>query len=203
MTKEKDYQAAADWAEHDMTLKPGTTTALRGEAAAAQGRAALERAQGGRPSIDPNAKPGQHSRTRQVRLPHDINTKPKSPPQRTIDLAKSCVPPSLNNSSTLWAGSGGSRSAGRPRCALCGPAESDGRAAGRPRRRHRRGPHLVDERRRVLPPPRASWLDGRGLRTTPDRALEPNPARAVSTRHTGVAACAPKACDAKPFLWES
>ena len=74
MTKQKDYQAAADWAEHDMTLKPGTTTALRGEAAA-HGRAALERAQGGRPSIDPNAKPGQHSRTRQVRLPHDINTK--------------------------------------------------------------------------------------------------------------------------------
>ena len=58
-----------------MTLKSGTTTALRGEAAAAHGRAALERAQGGRPSIDPNAKPGQHSRTRQVRLPHDINTK--------------------------------------------------------------------------------------------------------------------------------
>ena len=75
MTKEKDYQAAADWAEHDMTLKPGTTTALRSEAAAAHGRAALERAVGGRPSIDPNAKPGQHSRMRQVRLPHDINTK--------------------------------------------------------------------------------------------------------------------------------
>ena len=37
MTKEKDYQAAADWAEHDMTLKPGTTTALRGEAAAVWG----------------------------------------------------------------------------------------------------------------------------------------------------------------------
>ena len=67
MTKQKDYQAAADWAEHDMTLKPGTTTALRGEAAAAHGRAASERAQGGRPSIDPNAKPGQHSHTRQVR----------------------------------------------------------------------------------------------------------------------------------------
>lgn len=75
MTKGKDYQAAADWAEHDMTLKPSSTTALRGEAAAAQGRAALARALGGRPSIDPNAKPGQHSRTRQVRLPHDIDTK--------------------------------------------------------------------------------------------------------------------------------
>lgn len=75
MTKEKDYQAAADWAEHDMTLKPSSTTALRGEAATAHGRAALERSLGGRPSIDPKAKPGQHSRTRQVRLPHDINTK--------------------------------------------------------------------------------------------------------------------------------
>ena len=75
MTKEHGYQAGADWAEHDMTLKPGTTTALRGEAAAAHGRAALERALGGQPSIDPNAKPGPHSRTRQVRLPHDINIK--------------------------------------------------------------------------------------------------------------------------------
>ena len=64
MTKERDYQAAANWAEHDMTLKPSSTTALRGEAAAAHGKAALERALGGRPSIDPNAKPGQHSRTR-------------------------------------------------------------------------------------------------------------------------------------------
>jgi len=75
MTKPKDYQAAADWAEHDMTLKPNSTTTLRGEAAAEHGRAALERALGGRPSIDPSAKPGQHSRTRQVRLPNDINTK--------------------------------------------------------------------------------------------------------------------------------
>ena len=73
VNSEKDYQAAADWAEHDMTLKPASTTALRSAAAAAHGRAALERALGGRPSIDPNAKPGQHSRTRQVRLPADIN----------------------------------------------------------------------------------------------------------------------------------
>jgi len=71
MTKEKDYQAAADWAEHDMSLKPGSRTALRGEAAASHGSATLVRALGGRPSIDPNAKPGQHSRTRQVRLPND------------------------------------------------------------------------------------------------------------------------------------
>jgi Ribbon-helix-helix protein, copG family len=75
MTKSKNYQAAADWAEHDMTLKPNSTTALRGEAAAEHGRAALERALGGRPSIDPSAKRGQHSRTRQVRLPNDIDTK--------------------------------------------------------------------------------------------------------------------------------
>ena len=75
MTKEKDYRAAADWAEHDMTLNPSSTTALRGEEAAAHGKAALDRALGGRPSIDPNAKPGQHSRTRQVRLSDDINSK--------------------------------------------------------------------------------------------------------------------------------
>jgi len=29
VNSEKDYQAAADWAEHDMTLKPASTTALR------------------------------------------------------------------------------------------------------------------------------------------------------------------------------
>lgn len=70
----------AEWAEYEMTLNPESTTALHGAAAAAKGRALLEAAlggpgeverainPGGRPSIDPHAQPGQHSRTRQVRL---------------------------------------------------------------------------------------------------------------------------------------
>jgi hypothetical protein len=70
---EKDYQQAAEWAEDDMTLKPASTTALRGEAATKFGRDLLERATGGRPSIDPNARPGQHSPVRQVRLPAEVN----------------------------------------------------------------------------------------------------------------------------------
>lgn len=70
---EKDYQQAAEWAEHDMTLKPASATALRGEAAATFGRDLLERATGGRPSIDPKARPGQHSPVRQVRLPAEVN----------------------------------------------------------------------------------------------------------------------------------
>ena len=69
----KDYQQAADWAERDMTLKPSSTTALRGNAAATFGRDLLERATAGRPSIDPNARPGQHSPVRQVRLPAEVN----------------------------------------------------------------------------------------------------------------------------------
>lgn len=73
MTKPKDYRAAADWAEQEMTLTDSSATALRGEEAAAHGRRELERALGGRPSIDPAAAPGQHARVRQVRLPADVN----------------------------------------------------------------------------------------------------------------------------------
>lgn len=69
----KDYRQAAEWAERDMTLKPSSTTAVRGEAAAAFGRDLLERATGGRPSIDPRARPGQHSPVRQVRLAAEVN----------------------------------------------------------------------------------------------------------------------------------
>lgn len=49
MSEDRD-QAAAAWAEHDMTLKQESETARRGDAAAAHGRAALERAS--RRSID-------------------------------------------------------------------------------------------------------------------------------------------------------
>jgi len=80
MRSEQDYQAAADWAEHEMDLSRATGgTVHRGAAAAAHGRALLEQAAGGpaeldkalrgRPSIDPDAVPGEHSRVRQVRLP--------------------------------------------------------------------------------------------------------------------------------------
>lgn len=70
---DKDYTAAAEWAERDMQLKDRSTTALRGAAAAQHGREALERALGGRPSIDPAARPGHHARKRQVRLPAEID----------------------------------------------------------------------------------------------------------------------------------
>lgn len=43
---EHDYADGAEWAEHDMTLKLGSSTALRGPAAAAHGRELLERATG-------------------------------------------------------------------------------------------------------------------------------------------------------------
>lgn len=70
---EQDYAQAAHWAEDDMTIKPASTTALRGDDAAAFGRDLLERATGGRPPLDPHAAPGQHSPVRQVRLPAAIN----------------------------------------------------------------------------------------------------------------------------------
>ncbi|MGH8890943.1 MAG: ribbon-helix-helix protein, CopG family [Acidothermaceae bacterium] len=71
--KGKDYQRAAEWAEHDTTLAPTSTTARRGDAAATFGRDLLERSTGGRPSLDPSARPGQHSPVRQVRLPTEVN----------------------------------------------------------------------------------------------------------------------------------
>jgi len=75
MANAKDYQTAADWAEHAMTLKPGSTTALRGQDAAKRGREVLAKALGGRPSIDPDAKPGQHARVRQVRVSTEVDAR--------------------------------------------------------------------------------------------------------------------------------
>ena len=57
MANAMDYRAAADWAEHEMRLKAGSSTALRGGDAAKRGREVLAKALGGRPSIDPDAKP--------------------------------------------------------------------------------------------------------------------------------------------------
>jgi hypothetical protein len=84
MRTDEEYQAAADWAEHKMDLSKATGgTVLHGAAAAAHGRQMLEQAAGGaaeldrmvrgRPSIDPDAGPGEHSATRQVRLPAATN----------------------------------------------------------------------------------------------------------------------------------
>ena len=56
-----------------MQLRPSSATALHDAAAAEHGRAALERAVSGRPSIDPSAQPGQHARKRQVRLAADTD----------------------------------------------------------------------------------------------------------------------------------
>lgn len=70
---EKDYDAAAEWAEHDMKLPRRSRTARRGQDAAAFGRELIERSQGGRPSIDPDASPGDKSPVRQVRLPRALD----------------------------------------------------------------------------------------------------------------------------------
>jgi hypothetical protein len=70
---EKDYDAAAEWAEHDMALPKKSRTALRGQDAAEFGRELVERSRGGRPSIDPDAGPGESSPVRQVRLPRRLD----------------------------------------------------------------------------------------------------------------------------------
>jgi hypothetical protein len=70
---EADYQAAADWAENEMTLKPGgSAKALRGEEAAAYGRDLVARALGGRPPLNAGAAPGQRAKVRTVRLSDDL-----------------------------------------------------------------------------------------------------------------------------------
>lgn len=50
MAKARDYEAAANWAEHKMTLKPDSTTVLRGDEAAKRGRDVLTKTVSGRPS---------------------------------------------------------------------------------------------------------------------------------------------------------
>ncbi len=46
-SKKKNYDEAADWAEHEMTLPENSKTARRGAAAAEAGRALLARAHAG------------------------------------------------------------------------------------------------------------------------------------------------------------
>ncbi|RIJ71021.1 hypothetical protein D1871_15990 [Nakamurella silvestris] len=77
MRTEQEYAELAEWAEtvDPAAIKGGTVR--RGKAAATHARALLEAAAGGpeqlrqavgRPSIDPQAAPGQQSRVRHVRL---------------------------------------------------------------------------------------------------------------------------------------
>lgn len=56
-----------------MTMPEASKTSLRGEEAAAFGRELVERSHGGRPSIDPEAGPGEKSPVRQVRLPRALD----------------------------------------------------------------------------------------------------------------------------------
>lgn len=69
---EKDYAALSDWAEDDMTLPEGSTTAVHGPEVAAMGRDLLQRSVG-RPSLSGTHRTGKHSPKRQVRLPEDIS----------------------------------------------------------------------------------------------------------------------------------
>ncbi|WP_380156176.1 hypothetical protein [Kineococcus sp. R86509] len=77
-------EAAADWAEHDMTLRPDSPTALHGQDAAAHGRSALldalggpealERAVRGRKTLGHN-RPAGRSPKRQVTVPADLDAR--------------------------------------------------------------------------------------------------------------------------------
>lgn len=76
--------AAADWAEHEMTLRPDSSTALRADAAAAHGRAALEVALGGPAAVQRAVRgrktlgadrPAGRSPKRQVTVPVDLDAR--------------------------------------------------------------------------------------------------------------------------------
>lgn len=77
-------EAAAAWAEHDMTLRSDSPTALRGEDAAAHGRSALldalgspealERAVRGRKTLG-HDRPAGRSPKRQVVVPADLDAR--------------------------------------------------------------------------------------------------------------------------------
>ena len=74
------YDKLADWAESDeREIHPDKGQS--GAQSKAATRELLRRA-GGRPSVDPNAKPGAHAPRRQVRLPRELS-------DRVDDLAKS------------------------------------------------------------------------------------------------------------------
>lgn len=85
MATDKDYAAAATWAENEMELNQNSPTSKSGTEASAAGRAALEtafgspdaltRALGGRPPLDPDAEVGKHARVRHVRLAPELDAR--------------------------------------------------------------------------------------------------------------------------------
>jgi len=105
MRSEQDYQAAADWAEHEMDLSRATGgTVHYGAAAAAHGRALLEQAAGGpaelekalrgRPSIDPDAGPGNIPGSgRSGYRPHRTSSWTRSPLPKAADPARLSATP--------------------------------------------------------------------------------------------------------------
>jgi hypothetical protein len=100
MTNEKHYQTAAGWAEHDMRLKPSSTTALRGEVRqrmAKPHRCGSKAADPG--STQPQSMRSTPARDRSAYLTTSTPNSTKSPPNRTVDPAKSCAQPSLSTSS--------------------------------------------------------------------------------------------------------
>lgn len=99
--------AVAEWAERDMILPLRSSTALRGAAAAEHGQAALGRALGGRPSIDPSARPGQHARNRQVRLAADVDRRLQDLAERQHRSASAVMRDAVAEYLRAHAGAGG------------------------------------------------------------------------------------------------
>lgn len=85
------YQQMADWAENELpqakpggTVRPGSEAAAHGRSVlmeAGMDPAELDRLIGGRPSLDPSAKPGKHSPHLNLRATEDLK-------QQLKDLAE-------------------------------------------------------------------------------------------------------------------
>ncbi|ALE93801.1 hypothetical protein AOC05_18175 [Arthrobacter alpinus] len=80
--EEARYQQMADWAENGLPQAKPSGIVRRGSEAAAHGRsilleagmdpAELDRLIGGRPNLDPDAKPGKHSPHLNLRVTEDL-----------------------------------------------------------------------------------------------------------------------------------
>lgn len=80
--EEARYQQMADWAENELPQAKPAGRVRRGSEAAAHGRsvlleagmdpAELDRLIGGRPRLDPDAKPGKHSPHLNLRVTEDL-----------------------------------------------------------------------------------------------------------------------------------
>lgn len=67
------YEQLSDWAEGYVITGPAPGD-LRGDDAAAAGRALMASARMGRPSLNPQGPGGERARARQVRLPNDLDS---------------------------------------------------------------------------------------------------------------------------------